>query len=474
MSSTSVSSENTGHHDKNSDVTAAADTEDGGGDDDATDDACWNEIRAHAEKVFQQLAQQANDATANIAESWVRGGQSSTRAASDDDDDDTSKEVIDRQHHRSANGRFFDYTGFLHIANFATTEECHAMKQQMADLVEGEWDATSDAQLDSFGTSDSHNSQRGDYFLESADKVHFFAEPDALLVQNVNDITDEEQNGNTRVVLKEYYRNTKIAALNKAGHALHMQDGVFRDYCLSEKVCRLVIDDLGWRDPVVPQSMYIFKQALHGGVVTSHQDSTFLYTTPRQTCLGLWLALDDANVDNGCLWVRPRSHMEQVRRQFKRNPLHFGMQVIQARGNQPAGDVVTHPKFIMENLADQHEITWEGSLPGKSDERDDYDKKNADSSGSSSNSSSTIRSLLDAGFVPVECKAGDLLAFCGQVDHLSLTNTSTRPRHTFQLHLVEGPGAGVAWSESNWLQYPDGKPFLRLLGEQEEQEGAQS
>ena len=33
------------------------------------------------------------------------------------------------------------------------------------------------------------------------------------------------------------------------------------------------------------------------------QDSTFLFTEPHQTCLGLWLALDDATLENGCLWA---------------------------------------------------------------------------------------------------------------------------------------------------------------------------
>ena len=38
-----------------------------------------------------------------------------------------------------------------------------------------------------------------------------------------------------------------------------------------------------------------------------HQDNTFLYTEPR-TCTGLWLALEDATINNGCLWAIPGSH----------------------------------------------------------------------------------------------------------------------------------------------------------------------
>ena len=70
-------------------------------------------------------------------------------------------------------------------------------------------------------------------------------------------------------------------------------------------------------------SMYIFKQANVGSEVTPHQDSTFLHTSPKQTVLGkvffvrsgfyntllgMWIALEDATEDNGCLWSVPGSH----------------------------------------------------------------------------------------------------------------------------------------------------------------------
>ena len=52
--------------------------------------------------------------------------------------------------------------------------------------------------------------------------------------------------------------------------------------------------------------------------------------------------------------------------------------------------------------------------------------------------------------------------FPGTLDHLSLPNYSTKSRHTFQLHLVEGPKNGVTWSKGNWLQYPKGTEFHEL------------
>ena len=317
--------------------------------------------------------------------------------------------------------RLFHHAGFLHVPNFY--ENPQILKDAMRRLVETQW--TTDHALDSFGTNDQQNKMRGDYFLESSNKVHFFAEPHAL--------DDNNQ-------LREEYSSDRMTALNKVGHALHIQPGPFREYCLDSKVRELVCD-LGWKDPVVPQSMYIFKQALHGAEVTSHQDSTFLYTTPRQTCLGLWLALDDATLENGCLWLRPRSHREPVRRQYKRNPEHFGNESIETRSNEAKGDA-SAAKLIMEELSSETNATdvWDGKVPPNG-----WD------------------GLLEAGFLPVECKAGDLLVFCGTLDHLSLPNTSDGARHTFQLHLVDGPEAGVTWSPSNWLQYPGGAPFIRLL-----------
>ena len=319
---------------------------------------------------------------------------------------DGDKAWLDR---RSDQCRYFDTHGFLVVKGFVDRKTVQALKDQMADLADNDWDPSQS--LDTFGTDSKSNTARGDYFLDSGNKVHYFAEPHAL-----------KEDGQ----LKTEFHEDKLAALNKAGHGMHTIPGAFRDYTLSSKM-RELVTMLGWTDPVVPQSMYIFKQPKIGGTVHSHQDSTFLYTTPRQTCLGLWLALDDATLENGCLWVRPGSHREPVRRQFLRNPDYF-----------EKNDMNSH-KLTFKKHHDNPSVTWEGALPD---------------------------SLLNEDFVPVEVKAGDMVTFCGTLDHLSLPNFSSRQRHTFQLHLVEGPQEGVEWSASNWLQYPPNVPFLRLTSPQ--------
>ena len=89
---------------------------------------------------------------------------------------------------------------------------------------------------------------------------------------------------------EKYLRYKLITRHLQVGHGLHLHCPAFQKYTNSAPIAHLV-QSLGWRHPVVPQSMYIFKQARIGGEVTAHQDSTFLHTTPNQSCLGLWLAL---------------------------------------------------------------------------------------------------------------------------------------------------------------------------------------
>lgn len=304
----------------------------------------------------------------------------------------------------------FERDGFLYIKGFVTPEECTTMRQRMADLVAA-WDPDkTEAVVFSTDQEEQEKAQgSSDYFLDSADRIHFFLEKDA---------TDSDGK------LKE--GQEKHSSLNKVGHGLHVEDTVFREYSQSDKVKDLV-NALGWVDPVLPQSMYIFKQPKIGGEVTSHQDSTFLHTEPRETCLGLWLSLHAATQQNGCVWCRPGSHKEGVRRLMVRNAQHFEACDKEA------------PQMIFKENEDSKDVkawAWEGKMPPGD--------------------------LGESGFVPCECEAGDLLLIHGQVDHCSIANTSSMQRETFQLHLVEGPGEGVQWAKSNWLQYPEGTTFPSL------------
>ena len=52
-------------------------------------------------------------------------------------------------------------------------------------------------------------------------------------------------------------------------------------------------------------------------LVVPHQDSTFLHTTPMKL-MGCWIALEDATLENGCLWFIPGSHKGKKHAQIQR------------------------------------------------------------------------------------------------------------------------------------------------------------
>ncbi|CAD7941309.1 unnamed protein product [Amoebophrya sp. A120] len=401
-------------------------------------------VRQKAAEVFGKLDRDfrygKGDAKRSSAEirSWVDAGEPRTYDGFDDVMAGCP-ETGSASSFRNKKARF-DHFGFLHLEHFASEPECEGMKTRMRELVEA-WDPL---ESETFRTDAKQESAQGssDYFLDSSNRTHFFTEVGA-------------RSEDTKELLVP-----RQEALNKVGHGIHVSDEVFRSYCLSDKMVELV-KSLGWKNPEVPQSMYIFKQPRIGGEVTSHQDSTFLHTTPRQTCLGLWLALEPATLFNGCLWVRPFSHWEGLRRRFVRNEKHFAA--------TSSAEKQQHPQMIFEDETPREEwgdaVSWEGGLPtatGKNGQADSGDYTAKINKSPEEVFNEECAALFQHNFVPVECAAGDLVVFPGTLDHLSLANRSQKSRHTFQLHLVEGPSAGVTWSASNWLQYPSGEKFLPL------------
>ena len=183
--------------------------------------------------------------------------------------------------------------GFLVIEDFYKEIECDKLKIR-ADLLVKDFDPESVRTI--FDTN-SQEHKDDDYFLKSGDKIRFFFEDKAF--NKKGDLI-----------------NKKELLINKIGHALHDLDDEFYRFSHRKDLDNLS-KELGLEKPLLMQSMYIFKQPNIGGEVICHQDSTFLFTEP-DTVIGFWVALEDATIENGCLWVAEGGHQGPLRKLFTR------------------------------------------------------------------------------------------------------------------------------------------------------------
>ncbi|NOV00958.1 phytanoyl-CoA dioxygenase family protein [Paenibacillus planticolens] len=63
-------------------------------------------------------------------------------------------------------------------------------------------------------------------------------------------------------------------------------------------------------EPVLIQDMALLKPPHGGGEKPWHQDMAYGNLTYSKAVIGVWIALDEATIDNGCMHVIPKSHQE--------------------------------------------------------------------------------------------------------------------------------------------------------------------
>jgi len=258
----------------------------------------------------------------------------------------------------------FERDGFLVIGDFVSADACDRLRDRAQQMIDN-FDPSGVVSI--FSTHE-QNRLTDEYFLDSGDKIRFFFEEDAF---------------NADGSLKQ----SRERSINKIGHALHDLDSVFSDFSRDTKIQTLV-SELGIEQPLLLQSMYIFKQPNIGGEVTCHQDTTFLYTEP-QKIIGLWFALEDATIENGCLWAIPGGHKSGLKSRWVRSDARMKFEVFDER-------------------------PWpENQL------------------------------------VPLEVSKGSLIVLDGLLPHKSFANRSPKSRQAYTLHVID---RDVVYPATNWLQ----------------------
>ncbi len=275
----------------------------------------------------------------------------------------------------------YERDGFLVVDDFVSADDRARLRERALDIV----DAWEPSEQRSVFTTNEQARVSDSEFLASGSSIWCFFEEDAL--GPGGELTQP-----------------KDLSINKIGHAQHDLDDEFERFSYDPRLAEIA-DDIGMVDARALQSMYIFKQPHIGGEVGCHQDATFLYTDPI-TVTGFWFAIEDATVENGCLWAAPGGHRGPLRRLFKRNDTEG---------------------TVMESL----DAT---PLPAPPPAGDDL--------------------------VALEVPAGTLVVLNGKLPHWSDVNRSGVSRHAYTLHCVSGAADYPDW---NWLQRRADMP-LRPLG----------
>jgi phytanoyl-CoA hydroxylase len=171
----------------------------------------------------------------------------------------------------------YDRDGFLVVEGFVDTVACDELQAAANAIVAG-FEPSGERTI--FTTTEQERVSNGEFLASGSDTWCFFEE-------EAFDATGQ-------------LTTAKELSINKIGHAMHDLDPVFERFSYTPALAG-VAADIGMVDALALQSMYIFKQPLIGGEVGCHQDSTFLYTDPL-TVTGFWFAIEDATLENGCLW----------------------------------------------------------------------------------------------------------------------------------------------------------------------------
>lgn len=185
-------------------------------------------------------------------------------------------------------------------------------------------------------------------------------------------------------------------------HMLHREQPVFERYLLHDRIVDVVAALTG-PDVLALQTMLFLKPPGSAGQGW-HQDSYYIPTLP-DSLIGAWVALDEVDEDNGCLWVAAGSAVEPV------YPDADG----DARRGGDAGLRGITP------------------IRGASDPDD------------ARNDVAAVAAAYRDRWVPVPLHPGDMVVFHGHLLHRSYDNRSrTRARRSFVGHYCNARSA-VPW-----------------------------
>ena len=276
---------------------------------------------------------------------------------------------------------FYEKNGFVVVPNFLSPKEVQELKDECKKLIDQHIRNPDDQiQLKDLGSKKWATTQY---------RTAVFLEPRAT--QNGELVVDQN------------------AAVHKVAHGLQFDEeaDATKKHLYSEKMKQLVKDLTNQESPKVIQVMYLLKPPVIGEPRPPHQDETYLQTEPQGHVFGVWIALDDATEENGCLDFVPGSHKTvPLTRFFRKLP-------------EPEGDLVYKYSGDAEYM--------------HPDSKYEY--------------------------IRCQVKSGDLVMIHGLVLHKSDPNMSGKSRWAWSFHAYDAKD-GVKWRDDNAVFDSERLPYL--------------
>ncbi|NKB68117.1 MAG: hypothetical protein GKR89_13730 [Candidatus Latescibacteria bacterium] len=232
------------------------------------------------------------------------------------------------------------------------------------------------------------------FSAEEMDALGGHIEELVKLVETSDILTLEQQ----KAILKRTDKKgaaTGLASLNNL-YRIHLFSATVRAHIRDPRRLAVATALVG-PDLFCPNDLYFFKPPGTGKPIAWHQDSWYFTNSYlpdadqsiENTSIGTWLALDDADEENGCLWVIPGSHR---------------------LGVVDHTDVESEAYFLQKRV----QVTPD----------------------------------MEARGIPVEVPKGALVVFNNALLHRSTTNRSTRFRRAYIVHYMKATTRPTAQYET--------------------------
>lgn len=242
----------------------------------------------------------------------------------------------------------------------------------------------------------------------------YFVLPDALSTEEVEDLKAEAlricrgERGDFEGIEPMFDGDTEDDILRRylCIHFPHKMSEVMHNYLATPKMVDVLTEIIGPNVKCM-QSMLFIKASGKPGQAW-HQDEDFI-PTRNQSLTGGWIAMDDATIENGCLWIIPGSH--------------------------------------------KHGVLW--PLEAQEDDRFDCSDE------------SQGFPYTDADAIPVEVKAGSIVFFNGYTLHRSFPNRATSGYRRVLVNHYMSASSLLPWrlpKENEYMAIADYRDIVMVAG----------